>query len=57
MTGRRVSEAARGKREGEQDVERRKGGNNHDNKEREREQQDDRTEQYEHLMLGRFIPA
>lgn len=63
MMERRVSERAQGKGEGEQDVKRRKGSKTHNNKERERERagasdgMTDRTEQYEHLMLGRFIPA
>lgn len=49
------------KGEGEQDVKRRKASKTHNNKERERagasDGMTDRTEQYEHLMLGRFIPA
>lgn len=58
MMERRVSDRAQGKGEGEQDVKRRKGSKTHNNKERERESgMTDRTEQYEHLMLGRFIPA
>lgn len=54
MMERRVSDRAQGKGEGEQDVK----SKTHNNKERERESgMTDRTEQYEHLMLGRFIPA